>query len=156
MTSSCSYLWDQFKHNLKFVNILELTMDNEESETCLPNSNVVLLCWNLNKRIVNCRSEETETPSVVVPHNGVQTENKEAKGDSEKLNITCSSIVTKVQNGGVARHGTGRCNWTNIKGQILLSCSHTFLIKVVWRSYGMSRKFALGDHSLILMTSEVE
>ena len=59
---------------------------------------------------MNCRSEETETPSVVVPHNGVQTENKEAKGDSEKLNITCSSIVTKVQNGGVARHGTGRCN----------------------------------------------
>ena len=56
-----------------------------------------------------CRSEETETPSVIVPHNGVQTENKEDRRDSEKLNITCSSIVTKVQNGGVTRHGKGGC-----------------------------------------------
>ena len=56
-----------------------------------------------------CRSEETETPSVIVPHNGVQTENKEDRRDSEKLNIMCSSIVIKVQNGGVARHGKGGC-----------------------------------------------
>ena len=60
--------------------------------------------------IVNFRTEETEAPSVVVPHNGVQTENKEASSDTEKLNITCSSIVTKVQNGGVVRHGNGGYN----------------------------------------------
>ena len=40
----------------------------------------------------------------------------------------------------------------NIKEQILLSCLHTFLIKVLWRSY---IKLTLGDH-IFLMTSGVE
>lgn len=60
-------------------------------------------------------SEEVERPIPVVPYNGFQEENqkldhkdeenREAKRESAKLNITCSSIVTKVQNGGVTRHG---------------------------------------------------
>lgn len=50
---------------------------------------------------------EVEQPPVVVPHNGFQPENREVKRDSAKLNITCSSIVTKVQNGGVSRHSKG-------------------------------------------------
>ncbi|XP_058965741.2 FERM, ARHGEF and pleckstrin domain-containing protein 2 isoform X1 [Pocillopora verrucosa] len=62
-------------------------------------------------------SEEVERPIPVVPHNGFQEENqklydkegenRDEKRDSAKLNITCSSIVTKVQNGGVTRHGKG-------------------------------------------------
>ena len=56
----------------------------------------------------------------MVPHNGFQEENqkpenkepesREVKRDSAKLNITCSSIVTKVQNSGVTRHGKGECS----------------------------------------------
>lgn len=53
---------------------------------------------------------EVEHPPVVVPHNGFQPENREVKRDSAKLNITCSSIVTKVQNGGVSRHSKGQYN----------------------------------------------
>ena len=66
-------------------------------------------------------SEEVEHPIPVVPHNGFQEENqklydkegenREEKRDSAKLNITCSSIVTKVQNGGVTRHGKGGCKY---------------------------------------------
>ncbi|KAL9964479.1 hypothetical protein ACROYT_G028125 [Oculina patagonica] len=52
------------------------------------------------------KPEEVQRPQVV-PHNGFQPENKETKRDSAKLNITCSSIVTKVQNGGVTRHSKG-------------------------------------------------
>lgn len=48
---------------------------------------------------------------MVVPHNGFQPENREVKRDSAKLNITCSSIVTKVQNGGVSRHSKGQYNF---------------------------------------------
>ena len=66
-------------------------------------------------------SEEVERPIPVVPHNGFQEENqklydkegenRDEKRDSAKLNITCSSIVTKVQNGGVTRHGKGGCKF---------------------------------------------
>ena len=34
----------------------------------------------------------------------------------------------------------------NIKEQILLSCPHTFLIKVLGRSYQIIKKIELGDH----------
>ena len=34
----------------------------------------------------------------------------------------------------------------DIKEQILLSCPHTFLIKVLGRSYKNIKKFTLGDH----------
>ena len=69
-----------------------------------------VICVLYLKHSFICRVEETATPAAVVPHNGVETENKESKRDSAKLNITCSSIVTKVQNGGVARHGKGTYN----------------------------------------------
>ena len=48
-----------------------------------------------------------KAPEAVVPHNGTKTVNNESKRDSAKLSITCSSIVTKVQNGGVSRHSKG-------------------------------------------------
>lgn len=48
------------------------------------------------------KTDDTEMPIAVVLHNGVQTENKEARSDSENLTSTSSTLVTKVQNGGVA------------------------------------------------------
>ena len=70
---------------------------------------------------------EVEHPPVVVPHNGFQPENREVKRDSAKLNITCSSIVTKVQNGGVSRHSKGQYNCSLSFKVFIESCSGTLL-----------------------------
>lgn len=43
-------------------------------------------------------------------HNGTEMENKEEEQDSEKLSSASATVVTKVQNGGVARHANGQCD----------------------------------------------
>lgn len=68
-----------------------------------------------------CRTEETKAPEAVVPHNGTETVNNESKRDSAKLSITCSSIVTKVQNGGVTRHSRGLYKIILIRLMIILA-----------------------------------
>ena len=62
-----------------------------------------------------------KAPEAVVPHNGTETVNNESKRDSAKLSITCSSIVTKVQNGGVTRHSRGLYKIILIRLMIILA-----------------------------------
>ena len=50
------------------------------------------------------------TPTAVLLHNGMEMENTEETQDSEKLVSTSATIVSKVQNGGVARHTKGQCD----------------------------------------------
>ncbi|XP_044170655.1 FERM, ARHGEF and pleckstrin domain-containing protein 2-like isoform X1 [Acropora millepora] len=53
------------------------------------------------------KSGNTETPTAVLLHNGMEMENTEETQDSEKLVSTSATIVSKVQNGGVTRHAKG-------------------------------------------------
>ena len=62
-----------------------------------------------------------KAPEAVVPHNGTETVNNQSKRDSAKLSITCSSIVTKVQNGGVTRHSRGLYKIILIRLMIILA-----------------------------------
>ena len=57
-----------------------------------------------------CRSGNTETPTAVLLHNGMEMENTEETQDSEKRVTTSATVVSKVQNGGVARHAKGQCD----------------------------------------------
>lgn len=40
----------------------------------------------------------------------MEMENKEEEQDSEKLSSASATVVSKVQNGGVARHANGQCD----------------------------------------------
>ena len=55
-----------------------------------------------------------------MPHNGNETVNNESKRDSARLSITCSSIVTKVHNGGVTRHSKGLYKIISIRLMIII------------------------------------
>ncbi|XP_015770315.1 PREDICTED: uncharacterized protein LOC107348764 [Acropora digitifera] len=54
---------------------------------------------------MSLRSQVIQTPTAVLLHNGM--ENTKETQDSEKLVCTSATVVSKVQNGGVARHAKG-------------------------------------------------
>ena len=66
------------------------------------------------------------------------------KRDSAKLNITCSSIVTKVQNGGVSRHSKGQYKgylsflaFIESCSGIQYYCDYMYVVKVCWEALGI-------------------
>ena len=82
-----------------------LTIVFVKNENCLSAERTSSNCF----QTCSFRTDDTEMPIAVVLHNGVQTENKEARSDSENLTSTSSTLVTKVQNGGVAGLSKGGC-----------------------------------------------
>ncbi|XP_044167986.1 uncharacterized protein LOC122952022 isoform X2 [Acropora millepora] len=58
------------------------------------------------------RSDNTETPTAALLQNGMEMEKEEETQDSEKPVSTSATVVSKVQNGGVARHAKDELgNW---------------------------------------------
>ena len=79
-----------------------------------------------------------KAPEAVVPHNGTETVNNESKRDSAKLSITCSSIVTKVQNGGVTRHSRGLYKIILIRLMIIISQGNDEYLLMFYYIYHLS------------------